>query len=284
MKTGIYKRMLRVEYDEQDVLRISQLKEMARSALHYQHRLDNPRTSKPLTLGTTAHTAVLEPQRFLADYALWDERTKGGRVRPRNGKDWKAFEVAHAGKTIVRADEYNEAMAIRDAVRGKPCAMKYLRKGEPEVSFFWEDSVTGRACKGRVDWVTRPGTVDVLVGLKTARDVRAIAFGNATAKLGYHLQWAFYRDAYEGLTGRVPMVVEIVVESAPPHDVVVYVIPAEVTELGRDEYRRLMGLLIECERSGDFPGTADDEQVLSLPSYMYEAQDDLTELGLEAAS
>jgi hypothetical protein len=172
---------------------------------------------------------------------------------------------------------------MRDAIRGHGASMRYLRRGDPEVVMRWRAEESGHICKGRLDWLASVDGCDVLVGLKTARDCRPIGFGNAAARLGYHLQWAFYRDGYEAITGRVARVVEIVVESAPPHDVVAYLIPAEVIEAGRDEYRRLLTLLSDCQRANAWPGAAEDEQVLSLPSWVYHAEDDLTELGLEVA-
>lgn len=261
---------------------ITSLKEMARSAKHYRYRLENPRKSKPMTLGNSAHTAVTEPHRFIAEYALWDERTDKGRVRPRNGKDWETFEAAHADKRIIRADEHDLAMAMRDAVRGNEDAIRYLRKGDPEVSMCWRDAETERLCKGRLDWLTSVDGCDVLVGLKTARDCRNVQFGNAAAKLGYHLQWAYYRDGYEVITGKAARVVEIVVESGPPHDVVVYVIPADIIEQGRDEYRKLLVDLNECESTRTWPGAAKGEQVLSYPAWAFQSENDLTDLDLEA--
>lgn len=63
--------------------------------------------------------------------------------------------------------------------------------------------------------------------------------------------------------------VEIVVESKPPHAVGVYVIPDEVLQLGAEEYLALLETLAECERAGKWPGPNVAEQVLILPSWVY---------------
>jgi len=264
---------------------ISKLKEMARSPLHYQYRLEHDRETTALSLGRSAHTAVLEPAKFISHYALWDERTESGKVRPRRSKDWDAFCAANAGKTIIKADECNFARAIRDAVHGKRVAEKYLAAGEPEVTMLWDDVETGRPCKGRLDWVTHVEGVDCLVGLKTARDPAARAFSNQAAKLLYHLQWAFYYDGYSLLTGKEPRVVELVVESGAPHDVVCNVIPVDVLELGREEYRALLARLAECETSKRWPGMAENEVMFELPAYLKRDDDeDLDDLELEGAA
>jgi exodeoxyribonuclease VIII len=267
------------DYRAMPAINISTLKELKRSPLHYRHALANPKQSPALTLGTAAHTATLEPERFGRDYAIWTYRTDSGRMSPRTGKKWEEFCTVHAGKTILTEDESEEALAIAKSVRSDPIAAKYLEAGEPEVTMNWR--LGDRPCKGRVDWLTRLEG-DVLVGLKSARSVEPFMFGAAAARLGYALQWAFYRDGYEAATGRVPRMVEIVVESAAPYAVVVYDIPEDVIEYGRDEYQQLMAVLERCERENHWPGPAETEQVLSLPSWVYGSQDDLSDLGLEA--
>lgn len=280
---GLIRRLSFEAYQQIKADNFSTVKELARSPLHYQHRIDNPRAATaPMVLGKASHTAVLEPHRLAAEYVLWDERTEGGKVRPRNGKDWESFKAANAGKQVVKADELGLAMAMRDAARGSVHSMRYLRKGESEVSMVWRDAETGRTLKGRLDWLTHVDDINVLVGIKTSKDCRPIGFGNQAARSGYHLQWAMYFDGYATITGREPRVVEIVIESFAPHDVTVYSIPSEIIEQGREEYRKLLVALGECERTGQWPGTSDGEQILSLPSWVYHAEDDLTELGLEA--
>jgi hypothetical protein len=264
--------------------RISNLKEMARSPLHYQHRLINAKKTAPLELGRTAHAAVLEPERFEKDYVLWDERTAAGTVRPRRGKDWDAFCAENSGKTIIRAEEHGFACAIRNAVRSNRVAAKYLDSGYAEVAMIWDDVATGRKCKGRVDWITHVEGIDAIVGLKTTRDGDLRAFANQAAKLLYHLQWAYYADGYLEATGKKARVVEIVVEAAPPHDVVVYIVPAEVLEFGREEYRRLLEQLEECGKTGRWPGRASNEVIFELPAYLQPDDDDVGELELEGVA
>jgi len=280
---GIYPGLSLERYLDIERTRITHLKEMARSALHYRYRLAIGKKSAALELGKTAHMAVLEPERFEKDFAIWDERTESGSVRPRRGKDWDAFCEKHPDQTIVKADEHAFACAIRDAVRNKRVAMKYLDAGYAEVTTIWDDVETGRRCKGRIDWVTNVEGIDAIVGIKTTRDGDLRKFQNQAASLLYHLQWAFYYDGYATATGREPRVVEIVVEAAAPHDVVVYIVPADVLELGRETYRELLVKLTECERANAWPGRADREQLFQLPAYMTREEDnDVSDLDLEA--
>lgn len=277
---GIRSRVPWEEYVELPGDSITRIKELRRSAQHYQYRVAHPKETTALTLGRAAHCAVLEPERFYRDHAVWSRRTESGNLGPRNGKWWDAFKLEHADKTIITEDECIDVLDIQKAVRSNVDAMRYLAAGDPEVTMQW--TTWGRACKGRADWLTNVDGESVLVGLKTARDCRHFIFGNAAARLGYHLQWAYYFDGYEAITGRKPKVVEIVVESEAPYAVVVYVIPDDIIQQGRDEYMVLLEQLAECEQKNTWPGPAVGEQILTLPTWVYEVHDDLSELGLEA--
>lgn len=273
------------EYRSLDGLSITTLKNLGRSPLHYAHALKNPKESAAMSLGTAAHTAVLEPHKLMTDYALWGGKTESGRAKPRTGKDWEAFKAENASKKIITLDDFELAQGMRDAVRGYGPAMKYLETGEAEVSMQWEDQDTGRACRGRIDWLTRIGGVDVLVGLKTARDGRHFQFAKQAANLGYHLQWAYYSDGFQAITGHAPKMVEIVVENTAPFEPFVYVIQEDVLDQGRTEYQRLFGILADCEAGRSYPPLMSEEQVLSLPSWVYGVDDsdsDLSDIGISA--
>lgn len=267
------------DYRNVPALNISALKELRRSPLHYRHRLANPKESSAMKLGTAAHCATLEPDAFVERFVAWTRTTDSGKAAPRNGKAWDAFSEQHADRTILTASEYAEALEIADAVRSDPTAMKYIATGDAEVSMSWD--LSGRKCKGRVDWITHVDGQPVLVGLKTARNAAHFPFASAAAKLGYHLQWAWYFDGFHAIKGVMPRVVEIVVESDAPYAVVVYDIPDDVIAQGRDEYLELLRTLNECERRNEWPGYALGEQTLSLPSWVYGTDDTIEGIDLE---
>jgi exodeoxyribonuclease VIII len=278
----IESRMPRAEYDAIEALSITQLKGLRRSPQHFLHYLQHPKSSEALTLGIAGHTATLEPERFASDFAVWDRRTESGRLGPRNGKWWDAFRMENKGKTVLNPDQAAVCKALSKAVRHDATAGKYLESGDPEVTLEW--SIDGRMRKGRVDWLMSYEGEPYIVGLKTARDCSHFAFGNQAARLGYHLQWAWYHDGFQVSTGRQPQLIEIVVESEAPHAVATYRIPQDIILQGRDEYNTLLRLLLQCEASGEWPGPVPKEEYLTLPSWAYpDLDDDISSMGLEAA-
>ena len=269
---------------------ITLLKEMLKSAKHYRYRQRHQKAwSSAMSLGTTSHTAVLEPERFLKDYAIWKTTDSEGKTKQRRGKGWEDFQAQNAGKLIVKDDEYEEAISLRDAVRKDEVAMKYLAMGEPEVALQWTDVDTGILCRGRIDWLTKINGEYCIVDLKTTRNADPVLFSRDCCKLGYHLQLAFYADAVELATGEFPRCVVIAVESFPPYDVVTYIVPDEVLDVGRVVYKELLDKLKTCQETNEWPGQgAMMERTLTLPAWamMDEESEDVSSLdweGMKAA-
>lgn len=263
---------------------ISTLKEMRRSPKHYRYRLENGRTpSAAMSLGTTAHIATLEPDRFLREFCLWTERKTNGDMMPRKGPKWEAFLAANPGKQAITSEEYERAVTLSRAVREDETAMRYLGFGKPEVAMTWHHADTGLDCKGRVDWVTKVDGGPCIVDLKSSRNVDPHWFSRDVAKLDYHLQAAFYADGYEAAAGVAPRVVVVAVESSPPYDVVTYIIPTDVLGIGREAYTEALEKLVECRRANEWPGHGGhSEKILTLPAWAVpDEDDDLTTLGLE---
>jgi hypothetical protein len=290
MNGKIHRNITLADYAALPGVSITRLKSMGKSPKHYQYELAHPPSSPALSLGTLAHLAILEPARFESEVVVWGERTDGGKLRPKRGKDWEKFSEMHASSTICTEDVYMRVCAMRDAVKSDPNAGQYFAHGEPEVAMTWEDEETGMAMRGRVDWLsneTYDSDVDplpaIIVGLKTTRDIRPALFGTQAARLGWHMQWACYHDGYERITGLTPSMVEIAVESAPPHDVAVYTVPEDVLELGRADYRELLHKLKECQRTGQWPGACPNEQPCVLPTWAWpsEGTSDLGLTGIE---
>lgn len=269
---------------------ISTLKEMLKSPKHYRHRKSFQKaTTVSMSMGTTSHVAVLEPERFLEEYSIWKGTDKDGKKQVRNGKKWDEFQEQNAGKIIIKDDEYKAAISLRDAVRRDDVAMKYLAMGEPEIALQWNDPDTDILCRGRADWITRVDGELCLVDLKTTRDASPIMFGRDVAKMSYHLQAAFYADAVEQATGESPRFIIVAVENYPPFDVVTYEVCEDTLAIGRLAYGELLTKLKECRASNNWPGQgAQMERTLILPDWCTpdEENDDMSGLdweGKEAA-
>ena len=261
--------MSMAEYQALAGVNWSALKYLGKSPLHFaHHRAQGRADTASMLAGRAAHTAVLEPDRFPIDYAVWTGAA-------RRGAEWEAFRDAHPGRTILKVDEYQEALAIRDAVRGHKVADRILTGGAAERVLIWTDPDTGIACKCRIDWLRADGFAD----LKTTRDLTRRRFRSQAHDLGYHGQLAFYRRGCLAL-GLDPTVWLVAVEGAPPHDVAAFAVDPGVIATGDEEVGRLLVLLKECERTKKWPGRYPDLETFHLPPYAYGDDEESGNMGL----
>lgn len=262
-------RMSRAVYDAIDAVHYSTLKEMRRSPLHYQHRDQTPMTpTSAMVMGSAVHTAVLEPDRFPLEYVVFDGPRRAGKV-------WDAFEEANQTKTILKVDEYERCLRIRDAVHAHPAARLVLSRGDAEQSFTWTDKDTGLLCKGRADWIGN----GVLADLKVTHSLDPHLFAVTAYRMGTHIQQSFYRTglANHGLTVYCRV---IAVEPTEPYDVGVFSVGVDVLDVADEEVRHLLARVAQCRASGEWPGRFPDEVPLELPGWVYRDDGELDELGL----
>jgi exodeoxyribonuclease VIII len=246
-------------YSKIDAVNWTTLKELRRSPLHYRHRLTTPREDNArLALGRAAHTAVFEPDRFLLDYALFEGERRAG-------KAWEAFAEQHANRTILKRAEYEQCLAIRNAVREHRVAATYLERGAGEKAIRWTDRATGIECKARLDWHSR--SRPAIVDLKSTGDISK--FADISARMLYHCQGAFYQGGLEAVEGERFPVVFIAVEKDAPHDVGVFVLDEDALYAGSEEVRYLLERVTTCRQTGRWPGRYDEEQSLRLPTWMF---------------
>lgn len=234
----------------------------------YWWRKRNKRPDKDsFRVGRAGHTAILEPDRFLLEYTVF----KGAR---RAGALWKEFKAANADKTILTVPQYELALRMRDAARKHPIARRYLDKeGRTEVTLQWTHVRTGLPCKARLDW-----WCDVIADVKSTRNPAPAKFSGDAARFAYPMQLAFYADGLVACTGERPPVKIFAVQNVEPYDVVVYDVPEDTQDIGRQQVEHALGQVAACSKSNEWPGLAYAEEVpLKLPLWATpEAEEELT--------
>ena len=262
------------EYVQTPGVNWSSLKAMSLSPLHYRYGLTHPRPDTPaMQKGRAVHVAVLEPDEFPKRYTVWDGTKRG------NAFSDFALTAFEAGLEVLSAAEYDECLAIRDAVRNHPVAGPLLARGRSEVTMTWRDEATGLPCKARLDWIDGGDLTD----LKTTRSIREWDFARTIATLKYNAQLAHYSNGMAA-NGIAPGAVRIIaVESDPPHDVAVYRLSDDALWAGAEEVAELLARVESCTKSGDWPGGYPTEQVIDLPPWAYPNDDTLGLEGLAPA-
>lgn len=266
------RRMPFAQYQQIDAVNWSTLREMRRSPAHYRYRLEHAREdTSAMAFGRAVHCAVFEPDRLPLDFPVF----RGAR---RAGKEWQAFRAAHpADVSILKVAEYEQCLAIRDAVRAHPTASKFLRAGHAEGALTWTDEATGLACKGRLDFLSN--AIPALVDLKTTHDLAQV--GPAAARYGWNCQLAFYLAGLRALGFDLPVRV-VAVETKPPFVVRVLTLHPDDLWRGEREVAALLRKVADCTERGSWPAGGEQEEVLQLPTWglRLAEQDDLTAMGI----
>lgn len=261
MKNELILNHARSAYDAiKDRVHFSTLKEMDRSPCHYDHAVKNPREpSDAMDVGNGTHLAVLEPERFAAEVVKWTGKT-------RQGKAWDEFEAAHAGKLILKADDYADCVAMQASVAKSEQARPYLTGGHAEVTMLWEREIIPGfpiSLKGRFDYLSPLGPVD----LKTCVDASPEDFGRAVFNLGYLAQSALYLDGYRAITGKAHRFNIVAVEKSAPFVTQVYYLTEEQLAYGRELYTKWLAQVAFCRLENDWPAYSREPMPLTLPGW-----------------
>jgi len=214
--------------------------------------------------GTDLHCALLELDEFAARYVRmpeYDLRSSAGRA---NAEAFRETTLKY-GRKILTAQEYDMVIAMRDSVLAHPVARSLLTvSGKSEQSIFWE--LEGLRLKARPDRIPDEEHFGhVLVDVKKIAD--ADKMQHHFQHFRYHVQDAFYSDAYQQLTGELPRFIFICVgerRSIGRHPVHVVELPLEWVESGRDEYRKDLAIAKELDEFG----SSFDVELLPMPKWI----------------
>lgn len=231
-------------------------------ALYRYLKNNPPEPTAAMRWGTMVHLAVLEPERFSAEVAVAPEinrRTNAGKA------EWEAFCLCNEGKHVVTGEEFAELVAIRDAVRSHPAAMRALGNGGAvEQSLFWDRD--GIQCRARPDFLHPAG---VIVDLKSTEDASPSGFARSVANFRYHVQAAFYADGLSAINGPSAArgFVFIAVEKKAPYLVGVYQADEAMMAAGRLAYEADLEFYRQCLATDTWPGYGDAVLPISLPKW-----------------
>ena len=226
----------------------------------YQYNREHPKQADHFDVGGANHTLLLEPELFESQYMRGPDVT-------RRTNEWKDFVKEHPNHTVLKPDDYDAALRIRDAVWAHPEARRVLGVGEREVSYWWKDEITGVLCRCRPD---HDHPAEILADVKTAApSFMGENFSRQAYNLRYDRQAAFYLDGVSAVTGkRYDTWILILVCKEPPHIVEVYEMDTDMIADGRDSYREALDIYADYQKSPKaYIDARQGIKTLSLPAW-----------------
>lgn len=242
--------------------------ENGKSPLHYWHKYINPEREREeptadMVMGNAIHTAILEPD------TLKDRVVPGLEIDRRSNANkaaWAEFEQANQGKIILKPDDYQTVLAVRDAVHRHPVAGPLLKDGKAEQSFYATDPETGELIKCRTDFMAANG--EFILDVKSTSDASPDGFARSAASFRYHVQQAWYQDILDILYGEHPPYwIFLAVEKKSPNPIGIYYLPAEVVRIGGLLARRDLHRIVDCKTRNQWPDHGTEAQELAFPGW-----------------
>lgn len=215
--------------------------------------------SPSLRFGSALHAKM--------DGSFADDYVIGPEVKSRAEKAWKDFCSKHPERIVLKPSENKLLDETKEAVLSFMPTQKILAApGAFEVSYVWDDPMMGVRCKARPDFISADQRI--VIDFKTARDAHHLGFQRSAYEHGYYVSAAHTLDGVRTLTGVEPEAyIFLVVQSSNPPLVAAYRATEEEIHLGREFIRRNLALYLQCERSGEWPGLAQEILPLGLPRY-----------------
>lgn len=264
------------DYYTVEALSQSGIKEYLNDGAHrfWAHSVFNPnriikKETEALLTGKLVDLMLFQPEICDSIYAVKkkvDGRTKEGKAYNQQ------FELDNVGKVIITEEELSEAAAMVTALKSNPDFIE-ATKGEWSVQeeFFWQ--IGDMAFKARMDLIVKkPDGEYIIFDYKTCQNCDEAHFGKDIVKFGYHIQGAFYKEAFRRKYNCEARFVLVAQEKEYIDSVALWEVQPCDTAIGiRSINRTIKEIAVRLE-TGNWKPSKGGIQSMTLPTWFYTKQ------------
>lgn len=264
----------------------------------WRYKDEEDEQSKALVFGTGSHTALLEPERFEAEYARMPTKDDFGAellvtvsdmnawakergIKGLSGKtkaevikiirstgepvriydEERLFAELNAkGRILLEGDDYDAIMQMRAVIHANSYYSSLLSGAYSEVSILGQ--LLGEPSKVRFDCLTRGGDI---IDYKTAVSAKPDEFFRHAARLGYFMKMAMQHDMFVETYGHAPRSVNLLVqEKKSPFIPALIRLTDEQLRIGRIQLRSAMEIYKACKKANSWPGYSMGNPVIEM--------------------
>lgn len=264
----------------------------------WRYKDEEDEQSKALIFGTGSHTALLEPERFEAEYARMPTKEDFGAellvtvsdmnswakergIKGLSGKtkaevikiirstgepvriydEERLFAELNAkGRILLEGDDYDAIMQMRAVIHANSYYSSLLSGAYSEVSILGQ--LLGEPSKVRFDCLTRGGDI---IDYKTAVSAKPDEFFRHAARLGYFMKMAMQHDMFVEAYGHAPRSVNLLVqEKKSPFIPALIRLTDEQLRIGRIQLRSAMEIYKACKKANSWPGYSMGNPVIEM--------------------
>ena len=255
----------------------------------WRYKDEEDEQSNALVFGTGSHTALLEPERFEAEYARMPTKEDFGaellvtvsdmnswakergikglssktkaeviKIIRSTGEPVRIYdeerlfaELNAKGRILLESDDYDAIMQMRAVIHANSYYSSLLSGAYSEVSILGQ--LLGEPSKVRFDCLTRGGDI---IDYKTAVSAKPDEFFRHAARLGYFMKMAMQHDMFVEAYGHAPRSVNLLVqEKKSPFIPALIRLTDEQLRIGRIQLRSAMEIYKACKKANSWPRT-----------------------------
>lgn len=237
------------------------------SPYRWKYEQDNPPApSADMEFGTAVHTLVLGVGAPPVDTGF--DRWQSDKAKAR------VAEIREAGGIPMRPKDFAAVQQAADNLRNQSRVRRWLASGEPELSVYHQDPVTGVMLRARADWVHwLDEQTAIIVDVKKSRAEGPAQFEQSVAKFGYDCQQDWYQAAFAAHGIRTAFEFAVICDE-PPYEPYVVELPGRAIERGAARNRRAIDLYAACREADHWPSHADSDNPhqIDLPAWAYRGE------------
>lgn len=243
---GLYEGLSNAEYQADDSLSASGMKDILKAPKLFKFRRQNPEFADALDFGSAYHAIVLDDETDKVVVVPFDEwrTTEAKALRD---------EARAEGKYPIKPRQRAQIDDMLTELRSVPEICELLdAPGPVEQSAFWVDELSGVPVRARFDKWSEPNR---MVDLKSAADADPSDWARPVRARSYHISAAHYLEAARvfGLHPR-PTFHFIAQEKEPPYLAAVTHLDAEALAVGEVLVRKAITTYAHCVKTDTWPG------------------------------
>lgn len=247
------------EYHSHEAIGSTGLKLIMRSPAHFRYQEPVDHDTRAKQLGTALHCAMLEPDRFKADYHV-------ANCDDRRSALYKGLAADVGGDKVLTITEHRRILNAQAAAYRNSEVRELLEyPGRYELTVVAKCPETGVLVKCRFD-----KKLDDLraLDIKKTQDARPNPFGRSIDAYMYHLSVAFYMDVWYWATGeRIQSMPLIAIEEKAPHGCIAHHLPDDWIQQGRYEYQQALRIYADCLDRDEWPSYDEESCVAEMPNW-----------------
>lgn len=239
------------EYHKIDRLSCSKLKSCRRSIKHSTFPV---KKTANMRLGSAAHAAILEPDKFEKEYAVFDGRFSGNAYDDICGKYGKDF--------VIKPQEREKALMIKESVSRRRC-LKPILSGDIKIEKTYLFDFLGVPFKARADLINL--NERAALDFKTTKDASDDQIPYIIRKFSYHWQAYIYTQVLAAFGTPIDDFIFPFVENDSPFEVNCKILDEQTLQVAEDEIIPLVELYGRYLETGEMTGYPDEVRKIGLP-------------------